>query len=54
LERDAVDAAASGVRRNAVISHRRAPIEPLFALLKSVYGFARARYREILLEAGWR
>jgi IS5 family transposase len=32
------------VRRNAVISHRRAPVEPLFALLKRVYGFTRARY----------
>jgi len=26
-------------------AHRRAPIESLFALLKNVYGFARARYR---------
>lgn len=33
------------VRRNAVITQRRAPVEPLFALLKNVYGFARARYR---------
>ena len=33
------------VRRNAVLRHRRAPVEPLFALLKRVYGFARARYR---------
>lgn len=33
------------VRRNAVITHRRAAIEPLFALIKNVYGFARARYR---------
>lgn len=33
------------VRRNEVISHRRAPIEPLFSLLKNVYCFARARYR---------
>ena len=32
-------------RRNEVIAHRRAPIESLFALLKNVYGFARARYR---------
>jgi IS5 family transposase len=32
-------------RRNAIISHRRAPIEPLFALLKNVHRFARARYR---------
>lgn len=33
------------VRRNAVITHRRAVIEPLFALIKNVYGFARVRYR---------
>lgn len=33
------------VRRNAVITHRRAAVEPLFALIKNVYGFARARYR---------
>ena len=33
------------VRRNEIISHYRAPIEPLFALLKNVYGFTRARYR---------
>jgi transposase, IS5 family len=33
------------VRRNAIITHRRAAVEPLFALLKNVYGFARARYR---------
>jgi len=33
------------VRRNAVITHWRAAIEPLFALIKNVYGFARARYR---------
>lgn len=39
------------VRRNAVISHRRAPIEPLFALLKRFYGFARARYRGLLRNA---
>lgn len=32
-------------RRNALLVKRRAPIEPLFALLKTVYGFARARYR---------
>jgi transposase, IS5 family len=32
------------VRRNEIISHYRAPIEPLFALLKNVYGFARASY----------
>jgi IS5 family transposase len=39
------------VRRNAVISHRRAPIEPLFALFKRVYGFARARYRGLMRNA---
>lgn len=33
------------VKRNRIIVKRRAPIEPLFALLKNVYGFARARYR---------
>ena len=33
------------VRRNAIITHRRAAVEPLFALLKNVYGFARVRYR---------
>lgn len=38
-------------RRNAVISHRRAPIEPLFALLKRIYGFARARYRGLMRNA---
>lgn len=38
-------------RRNAVISHRRAPIEPLFALIKRVYGFARARYRGLTRNA---
>ena len=39
------------VRRNAVISHRRAPVEPLFALLKRVYGFARARYCGLIRNA---
>jgi IS5 family transposase len=39
------------VRRNAVISHRRAPVEPLFALLKRVYGFARARYHGLIRNA---
>lgn len=38
-------------RRNAVISHRRAPIEPLFALIKRVYRFARARYRGLTRNA---
>lgn len=33
------------VRRNVVITKRRAAVEPLFALLKNVYGFARVRYR---------
>ena len=32
-------------RRNALLVTRRAPIEPLFALLKAVYRFSRARYR---------
>jgi len=32
-------------RRNAVITRRRAAVEPLFALIKNVYGFTRARYR---------
>lgn len=39
------------VRRNEVISHRRAPIESLFAMLKHVYRFARARYRGIARNA---
>jgi transposase, IS5 family len=39
------------IRRNAVISHRRAPVEPLFALLKRVYGFTRARYRGLTRNA---
>jgi IS5 family transposase len=32
-------------RRNRLLVKRRAPVEPLFALLKNVYRFARARYR---------
>jgi IS5 family transposase len=32
-------------RRNELLVTRRAPIEPLFALLKGVYRFCRARYR---------
>lgn len=40
------------VRRNELISHVRAPIEPLFALLKNTYGFARARYRGLARNAG--
>ena len=39
------------IRRNEVISYRRAPIEPLFALLKYVYRFARARYRGLARNA---
>ena len=39
------------MRRNAVISHRRAPVEPLFALLKRVYGLTRARYRGLARNA---
>lgn len=39
------------IRRNKVISWRRAPIEPLFALLKRVYRFARARYRGLARNA---
>lgn len=35
-------------RRNALLVKRRAPIEPLFALLKNVYRFARVRYRGLL------
>jgi IS5 family transposase len=35
-------------RRNKLLVKRRAPIEPLFALLKNVYRFARARYRGLL------
>jgi transposase, IS5 family len=33
------------VRRNAIITHWRAAVEPMFALIKNVYGFTRARYR---------
>jgi transposase, IS5 family len=33
------------IRRNAIITHRRAAVEPIFALIKNVYGFARVRYR---------
>jgi IS5 family transposase len=35
-------------RRNALLVARRAPVEPLFALLKGVYRFARARYRGLV------
>lgn len=34
--------------RNSLLVTRRAPIEPLFALLKNVYAFARARYRGLV------
>jgi transposase, IS5 family len=40
------------VRRNALISRARAPIEPLFALLKNTYRFARARYRGLARNSG--
>ena len=39
------------VRRNAIIARRRAPIEPMFALLKNVHRFARARYRGLARNA---
>jgi len=39
-------------RRNELISHSRAPIEPLFALIKNVHRFARARYRGLARNAG--
>jgi IS5 family transposase len=42
----------SVVRRNELISRARAPIEPLFALLKNVHRFARARYRGLVRNAG--
>jgi IS5 family transposase len=42
---------AATVRRNKLLSRLRAPIEPLFALLKNVYGLARARYRGLLRNA---
>lgn len=42
----------SSVRRNELISRARAPIEPLFALLKHVHRFARARYRGLARNAG--
>jgi IS5 family transposase len=38
-------------RRNALLVVRRAPIEPLFALLKAVYRFSRARYRGLARNA---
>ncbi len=39
------------VRRNKIISRCRAPIEPMFALLKNVHRFKRARYRGLLRNA---
>jgi IS5 family transposase len=42
----------SVVRRNMLISRARAPIEPLFALLKNVHRFARVRYRGLVRNAG--
>jgi transposase, IS5 family len=38
-------------KRNALLVKRRAPIEPLFALLKKVYRFSRACYRGLLRNA---
>jgi transposase, IS5 family len=39
------------LRRNTLLIARRAPIEPLFALLKNVYRFTRARYRGLARNA---
>jgi IS5 family transposase len=39
------------VRRNDVISRCRAPIEPIFALLKNVHRFKRVRYRGLTRNA---
>jgi transposase, IS5 family len=39
------------VRRNQRIVKHRAPIEPLFSLIKNIYGFARARYRGLARNA---
>lgn len=39
------------LRRNELLVTRRAPIEPLFALLKNVYRFSRARYRGLVRNA---
>lgn len=39
------------LRRNELLVTRRAPIEPLFALLKNVYRFSRARYRGLTRNA---
>jgi IS5 family transposase len=40
------------IRRNELIARARAPIEPLFALLKNVHHFARVRYRGLGRNAG--
>lgn len=40
------------LRRHELISQARAPIEPLFALLKNTYRFSRARYRGLTRNAG--
>ena len=37
--------------RNQRIVKHRAPIEPLFSLIKNVYGFAGARYRGLARNA---
>jgi IS5 family transposase len=39
------------VRRNELIARWRAPVEPLFALLKRTYRFARARHRGLVRNA---
>lgn len=41
----------SAIRRNELISHTRAAVEPLFALLKNTYRFARARHRGLVRNA---
>lgn len=38
-------------QRNTLLVQRRAPVEPLFALLKGPYRFARARYRGLARNA---
>jgi transposase, IS5 family len=40
------------LHRHELISYARAPIEPLFALLKNTYRFARVRYRGLVRNAG--
>lgn len=39
------------IRRNDIIARYRAPIEPLFALLKNTHRFKRARYRGLIRNA---